>query len=256
MRLHILSGAGLSAESGIPTFRTGANATWEGHSIKEVCSHETWRDNFNKVHAFYNQRRSNLAEVVPNAAHAMIAKWQSTYETVIMTTNVDDLLERAGCVNVLHMHGSLKQMVCEARGPGHAKNAKGCGHVWDIGYANFNPGHDSCPGCGSKDDCKPAVVFFGEYPAEYEVYWRNLKKVQRSDVFLVIGMSGAVWLNGCAVDYAVNRLSCLKILNNLEPNIDYMNHKVFKYHLFEPATTGVERIDGIIKNHFEKVNGR
>ena len=95
-KLIILTGAGLSAESGLRTFRD-SNGLWENHSIDVVCNGATWRANYDLVQTFYNDRRTQLASAAPNAAHRMIAGWQQRYETVILTQNVDDLLERAGC---------------------------------------------------------------------------------------------------------------------------------------------------------------
>src|ERR1700748_76022 len=107
MQLIIFSGAGLSAESGIATFRDNANSLWNRFDPTVLAHYATWRQNFDRVHEFYNWRRSQLADVVPNAAHYAIADWQKRYETIVFTQNVDDLLERAGCSNVVHLHGKL-----------------------------------------------------------------------------------------------------------------------------------------------------
>ena len=108
--LIIFSGAGISAESGINTFRD-TNGLWENHSIKEVCSENTWKHNFEAVHTFYNQRRVQLSEVQPNNAHKVVATLKKQYgdDCYVITQNVDDLFERAGCEDVLHVHGELKK---------------------------------------------------------------------------------------------------------------------------------------------------
>ena len=110
-RLIIISGAGLSAESGIPTFRSGSTAMWENFSIDEVCNIHTFAKNYYKVHDFYNARRVALGGVEPNLAHLRIAEWYSRWSgrVINLTTNVDDLLERAGVKHedILHVHGYL-----------------------------------------------------------------------------------------------------------------------------------------------------
>ncbi len=251
MHLYVIAGAGLSAESNLPTFRTGPNATWAGHDLDKVCTHSTFRANFALVHQFYNERRAKLAapDVEPNAAHRMIVAWQRRYETSVITTNVDDLLERAGCADVLHLHGSLRRMRCEPKGPGAARVATGCGHVWEIGYAPFHAGRDACPACGSTVDPKPDVTFFEEYSPAYADFERLRKRSRLGDAYVVIGMSGAVLLAGRSVDHVINRLSGLKILNNLEPS-PYLDHTVFKHRFFEPATTAAGRIDTLLRQHF------
>jgi NAD-dependent deacetylase len=234
MRLYVFSGAGLSAESGIATFRTGENPTWDGHDIRRVCWYPTWRQNYDEVHAFYNKRRMQLASVRPNAAHRMLAEWQSRYETRIITQNVDDLLERAGCTDVLHLHGNLTRLRC-----------LGCRSVWDVGYKAFVPGTDHCPSCGSTRDIKPAVIFFHEDAEEYETFEAIRRRVRIGDAFVVIGTSGFV------IDIAsmVKRMSCTKILCNLEPSPD-LDESVFKHVFFKPATAAVRDIDAILRQGF------
>ena len=116
-KLIIFSGAGISAESGINTFRD-TNGLWENHSIKEICSEYTWKQNFEAVHSFYNQRRVQLSEVQPNNAHKVVATLKKQYgeDCYVITQNVDDLFERVGCKDVLHVHGELGKMECTACG--------------------------------------------------------------------------------------------------------------------------------------------
>ena len=135
-KLIVLTGAGLSVESGVRTFRDN-NGLWENHSIEQVCNGATWRANFDLVHQFYNDRRAQLSTVEPNPAHRAIARWQSRYETILLTQNVDDLLERAGCHDVVHLNGFLPEMQCVD-----------CGHVWNIGYVEWQKSVN-CPQCPS-----------------------------------------------------------------------------------------------------------
>ncbi len=176
-KLFILSGAGLSAESGIGTFR-GSGGLWEGHDVMQVCSVQGWMENRELVKRFYDERRIELADKEPNAAHYAIARLQKRFKGRIwnLTQNVDDLLERAGCEEVIHLHGTLRDLRCEA-----------CGKVWDIGFRAQN-NSDRCPSCGSFS-VRHNVVMFGEPAPAY----RYIKKaIDDSALFVAIGTSGEV----------------------------------------------------------------
>ena len=110
-KLIVISGAGLSAESGMALFR-GGNGLWNGHKISEVCWFPTWQANARLVYSFYNGLRVDLGTREPNPAHIKLAEWQRLYGAILVTQNVDDLLERAGCQDVLHLHGFLTSMQC------------------------------------------------------------------------------------------------------------------------------------------------
>lgn len=231
-KLIILTGAGLSAESGIATFRA-SDGLWESHRVEEVCHIDTWQRNFDKVHAFYNARRTQLATVEPNAAHCAIAAWQKRYETVVLTQNVDDLLERAGCDGVVHLHGFLPELRCTE-----------CECVWNIGYTALATG-SRCPECASIRGVKPNIVFFGEMAPQYSVLWNAFNSTSAADSFVVIGTSGVVLpVNSMAVAH-----EGLKILNNLErePAIE---EKLFGHWFYKPATQAVEEIDRLLRKHF------
>ena len=207
-KLIILSGAGLSADSGVPTFRS-ANGLWMDHDINVVCNYTTWKNNRAEVHSFYNVLRSLLTTVEPNAAHRMIAEWEARWgdRVIILTANVDDLLERAGCRNVVHLHGSLSRMQCTA-----------CGHAWDCGYDPWDHETGRCPKCTSIKGVKPAGVFFNEAAKEYIRLNRVFRELDADDTVLVIGTSGQV-INADALLFDKK---CYKLLNNLgpEPGID------------------------------------
>src|ERR1700677_701046 len=228
-KLIILTGAGLSAESGVRTFRD-SNGLWENHSIDVVCNGATWRANYDLVQKFYNDRRTQLATVEPNAAHRMIAAWQERYDTVILRQNVDDLLERAGCRDVVHLHGFLPEMQCVD-----------CSHVWNIGYAAWEKGA-RCNQCVSIKGVRPNIVFFGEMAPKYEIMWDELGKATMRDVLLVIGTSGVV----LPVAHMAAQFRGYTILNNLaaEPAID---GNAFDHVIYEPATRASAVIDGILK---------
>jgi len=176
-KVMILSGAGLSAESGIRTFRDH-DGLWEEYDVMQVCSTEGWRADRDLVTRFYNARRRDLEGKEPNAMHRTIAALQKKYPGQIwnLTQNVDDLLERAGCSEVIHLHGTLRDLRCES-----------CGHVWDIGYTEQTE-HDTCPRCES-GEVRHNVVMFGE---SAPMYRKIYEAVNDTDIFVAIGTSGQV----------------------------------------------------------------
>jgi NAD-dependent deacetylase len=173
----VLTGAGISAESGLATFR-GPDGLWEGHRVEDVCTPEALARDPALVHAFYDARRAKLAEVVPNVAHAALARLDRDWpgELLIVTQNVDDLHERAGARRMLHMHGALRSALCAA-----------CGErrPWDGPMGD----HPPCPGCGAAS-LRPDIVFFGEIPYEMD---RIEAALATADLFASIGTSGAVY---------------------------------------------------------------
>ena len=232
-RLIILTGAGLSAESGLRTFRD-SNGLWENHSVDEVCNGATWRANFELVHRFYNDRRTQLTTAEPNAAHRQIADWQNRYETIILTQNVDDLLERAGCRDVLHLHGFLPEMTCVD-----------CGHVWNVGYAEWKKG-TPCIRCPSIKGVRPHIVFFGEPAPQYELMWDAFASLTSNDTVVVIGTSGVV----LPITEMALQFRGYKILNNLAPE-PAINANVFDRVFYQPATQAVQDIDSLLRSRLE-----
>lgn len=230
-KLMILSGAGLSAESGIATFRD-KDGLWEKHRVEEICNLSTWQENYDLVHRFYNGRRVQLGTVQPNAAHQMIASWESRYNAVIITQNVDDLLERAGCKQVTHVHGHLTEMHCTA-----------CNHRWKIGYTEWTS-ESRCQKaeCGARDRVKPNVVFFGESAPLYRTMFEEIDALEEGDVFLVIGTMGSV----LPVDLMARQLPCTRVLNNLEAN-DMIDDRNFDHVFYEPATQAIRKLDVLLQ---------
>jgi NAD-dependent deacetylase len=174
----ILTGAGVSAESGLATFR-GPDGLWEGQRVEDVATPEAFARNPELVQRFYDARRARLAEVTPNAAHAALARLDAewTGELLIVTQNVDDLHERAGAKRLLHMHGELNSawcLSCDARAP------------W---RGDLLPG-PACPACGEAGRLRPDIVWFGEMPYQMERIDRALCD---ADLFVSIGTSGAVY---------------------------------------------------------------
>ena len=172
----VLTGAGISAESGIATFR-GPGGLWEGHRVEDVCTPQALAADPVLVHRFYDARRAALAGVEPNAAHRALAELDAAWpdDLLIVTQNVDDLHERAGA-RVLHMHGELLSALCARCGARRA---------WD---GDLPPG-SACADCG-KGTLRPDIVFFGEMPYAMA---RIEAALARCDLFVSIGTSGAVY---------------------------------------------------------------
>ena len=174
-RIVVLSGAGLSAESGLGTFRD-ADGLWARYDLAEVATPEGYAADPAKVLGFYDARWANMRGAAPNAAHAALARLSARPGVTLVTQNVDDLLERAGARGVIHMHGELARALCHA-----------CGHRWDA-PATIAP-DDPCPACGAAA-CRPDVVWFGEMPYRMEEIEAALA---RADLFVSIGTSGEVY---------------------------------------------------------------
>ena len=175
--IFILSGAGLSAESGLKTFRDH-DGLWENYDVMEVCSAEGWEKDRQKVTDFYNARRLDLASKKPNYAHQVLADLEYKYGDRLFhcTQNVDNLLEQAGCKSVVHLHGTLTDLRCET-----------CGHVFSIGYNAQTP-DVQCPECQS-DRVRHNVVMFGEAAPNYRYLGPAL---QNCSLFVALGTSGQV----------------------------------------------------------------
>jgi NAD-dependent deacetylase len=174
----VLTGAGVSAESGLATFR-GPDGLWEGHRVEDVCTPDAFRRDPALVHAFYDARRAKLGTVEPNSAHDALARLDAKWsgELLLVTQNVDDLHERAGSRRLLHMHGELAKGWC-----------LGCGQRF--GWTGPMAEDASCPSCGQAGRVRPDIVWFGEMPYGME---RIDGALRRCDLFVSIGTSGAVY---------------------------------------------------------------
>ena len=173
----VLTGAGISAESGLATFR-GPGGLWEGHRVEDVCTPEALAADPVLVHRFYDERRAALAGVAPNAAHRTLAELDAAWpgDFVLVTQNVDDLHERAGSHRLLHMHGELRSALCAL-----------CGIRTE--WPGELPPAAPCPNCG-EDALRPDIVFFGEMPYGMD---RIEAALAACDLFVSIGTSGAVY---------------------------------------------------------------
>ncbi len=176
-RVVVLTGAGISAESGVPTFRD-ADGLWEGHRVEDVATPEAYDRQPGVVQRFYDERRAALAHVEPNPAHVALARLEEALgdDLYLVTQNIDDLHERGGSQRVHHMHGELLSALCRAC---HRRVR------WSGDLADLPP----CPGCGFTE-LRPDVVWFGEVPHGMDDI---LERLRTADLFVSIGTSGAVY---------------------------------------------------------------
>jgi len=239
-KIIFFSGAGISAPSGIKTFRD-ANGLWENHKIDEVCNFHIWRKNFELVHRFYSQRRMQLRDVKPNEGHFGIRRVFEKYgkENVInITQNVDNLFEKAGFKEdeVLHIHGELTKMQCLA-----------CGNVYEIGYNDFDTTKDSCPKCGSMKELKPKVVFFHEYAPLYKNMMKYFEQLSNpKSILIVIGTMG----NVVPIANMVLNTPAKKILCNKEPS-NFLPKDIFDKTYYESIESAITKIEDDIKSWWE-----
>ena len=179
-KLVVFSGAGMSAESGISTFRD-SNGLWENYDIQQVATPEAWERNPALVQRFYNERRKNILEAQPNEAHQYIAKLQDHYDVQVITQNIDDLHERAGNQNVLHLHGNIR--LAKSSGP----DAQYTTQFYEVNGWKLDLEQDFCP---NGYPLRPHVVWFGEAVPAYE---EAIRLVQSADIFIVIGSTLSVY---------------------------------------------------------------
>lgn len=213
MRVVVLTGAGISAESGVPTFRD-ANGLWEGHRVEDVATPEAYDLQPSVVQRFYDERRAALLGVDPNPAHHALARLEEALgdDLLVVTQNIDDLHERGGSTRVLHMHGELRSaLCCSCRGR----------HPWDGPLGD----HPPCPACGMTE-LRPDVVWFGEIPYQMD---RIQDALASAELFVSVGTSGAVYPAAGFVQHAA-RAGARTLELNLLPSAGT--------HLFDTARHG------------------
>lgn len=209
LRIVVLTGAGISAESGLATFRA-SDGLWEDHRIEDVATPEGFVRDPALVHRFYNQRRDAAAGALPNAAHLALAQLAGRHRVTLVTQNVDDLHERGGSAEVIHMHGELRRALC-AR----------CEHRWNA-PAVMNPA-DPCPACGAAAT-RPDIVWFGEMPYHMERIWQAL---EQADLFAAIGTSGNVYPAAGFVQHASrNGAECIELNLAASANADDFDRRI------------------------------
>ncbi len=256
MRVVFFSGSGLSADSGIPTFR-GRAGLYANIDPVEVLSDRTLRRDPGAVHDFLDGFRESLKDYAPNPAHAMISRWQRRHpDTVVITMNIDDMLERAGCVNIVHLHGEVRRL----QSVGNPEL------LVDIGYRRYwsgRVGHEPSAALKVRDRhydvsgyqfrCpitqslfRPDVVLFGELAPKYQTLWSVLNELGEDDVFVSIGASGQV----IPIGRISTMLPCFKILNNLDWVPEASNGD-WDRQILAPAATAALEIEALLEQRLD-----
>ena len=223
MKIVVLTGAGISAESGISTFRD-ANGLWENHDIMEVASIDGYLKNPELVQDFYNQRRKQLFDVTPNAAHYFLKELVNEFDVTIITQNVDDLHERAGSKNIIHLHGELRK----------AKSDKDENLVYD-----WNDDIKIGDLAEDRNQLRPAIVWFGEMVPMMD---NAIDEVLKADILIVIGTSLQVYPAASLLDYASAKTQIICI----DPSDLPINSKI--KHIKKNATQGIEDLKSYLNN--------
>lgn len=216
-KLTILSGAGISAESGIKTFRDG-DGLWENHNVTDVASPEGWQKDKALVLEFYNQRRRQLHEVEPNDAHKLLADLEQYFDVQIITQNIDDLHERAGSTHILHIHGELFKS-CSSNNKNLVYEQKG----------DINLGDKAEDGA----QLRPFIVWFGE---DVPLYHTAREKVREADILIVIGTSLQVY-PAAGLIHDIKDDCLLIVINPNETEFGYGQRAVV---MKESATKGMK----------------
>jgi NAD-dependent deacetylase len=224
-KIVVLSGAGVSAESGIKTFRD-ADGLWEGHDVMEVASPDGWNKNRALVTEFYNQRRKQLNDVSPNKAHELIASLQNENEVYIVTQNVDDLHERAGSKEVLHLHGELRKV----RSTGDSTLI----YRWEKDVTDNDP---------AGYPLRPHIVWFGE---EVPALSEAVDIIHDAHIVIIIGTSLQVYPAAGLIGYAPQDAQVYYI--DPKPFISYELERRPHTIIKEKATVGMEILISYIKN--------
>ncbi len=216
-KLIVLTGAGISAESGIKTFRDN-NGLWENHDVMEVASPEGWAKDPHLVLEFYNQRRKQLLECKPNTGHKGLAELEQHFDVEIITQNVDDLHEQAGSSKILHLHGELKKV----------RSTKDEALVYDLGGWELKWGDT----CEKGAQLRPHIVWFGEAVPAIET---AIDMVMQADIFVVIGTSLNVYPAAGLLNY-VPQSTPIYIIDPSQPAFDPADNITF---IQKKASTGV-----------------
>jgi NAD-dependent deacetylase len=225
-KLVALTGAGISAESGITTFRD-SGGLWEQYDVMEVASIDGWHKNPQLMQRFYNDRRKQLEEVEPNAAHRILAELEKNFDVTVVTQNVDNLHERAGSTKIIHLHGELTK----------ARSSINPNLIIDVGYRPIEWGEKAPDG----SQLRPHIVWFGEAVPMIET---AAEIVAVADILVIIGTSLNVYPAAGLVGYADRKTPIYLI----DPNdVSYSGRNITIIR--EKATVGMEKLKNIIINH-------
>ena len=225
-KLVVLTGAGISAESGLKTFRD-SGGLWEGYDVTEVATPEAWKRNQKLVLDFYNERRRQLKSATPNEAHLTITKLQQHYSTIVITQNVDNLHERAGNENVLHLHGQLTKV--------RSTSNPSLIYDWED---DLNIGQH----CDEGSQLRPHIVWFGESVPMLEV---AIQEMVDAHVVIIVGTSMQVYPAASLIGYAP--AGCEVYYVDPKPHISYeLGFRPNLHVIEEKATTGMQRVSDLL----------
>jgi len=232
-KILIFTGAGVSKESGIETFRDSADSLWNNHRIEDVATIDAWRKNRQLVLDFYNARRRQLDSVSPNSAHDAIAGMQSDYEVTLVTQNVDDLHERAGSKGVIHLHGELRKS--RSSFPGSSETYDCAGDIL-IGDK-----------CARGSQLRPHIVWFGE-SLDGNLVEKAIDAASQCDVCIIVGTSMQV--SPASEIPFLAKEDCVIFYVDPSDATFYVPEyrKPFFRHIKEPATTGMQKVLKILKD--------
>jgi len=225
IKILIFTGAGVSAESGVETFRTDSNGLWMNHKVEDVATPQGWKRDREKVLNFYNERRRQLKEVEPNLAHKIIADLEKDFEVDVITQNVDNLHERAGSKNVLHLHGELTKV----------RSTLDPSLIYDW-ESNCNIGDR----CRKGSQLRPHVTWFGE-DLDNEITEKSVKIAGEVDVCIIVGTS----MNVAPANLIPHLTKETCLLYYVDPSDNWQppnSRKSFYTHIKEPATSGMKKV--------------
>ncbi|MEQ6166714.1 MULTISPECIES: NAD-dependent deacylase [unclassified Ekhidna] len=227
-KIAVLTGAGISAESGLKTFRD-SGGLWEGHDVTKVATPEAWRNDQSLVLEFYNQRRKQAMEVKPNPGHLALAELEEHFEVVIITQNIDALHEKAGSTNVLHLHGEISKV----------RSTLDPELIYELDGWELKEGDK----CAKGSQLRPHIVWFGEPVPMMEP---AIEQVLSADIFIVAGTSLVVYPAAGLLDFVNTEVSKFVV----DPNIPEIASGNNFYLYEEPASTGLPKVkENLIKNY-------
>ncbi len=229
-KIVVLTGAGMSADSGLATFRD-SGGLWEGYDVYEVATPEGWNSDPGKVLDFYNKRRKQAAQAEPNKGHLALARLEEKFDTTIITQNVDDLHERAGSSDVIHLHGQLNKV----------RSEKNENLIYDIGDKDIHIGNKADDGA----QLRPHVVWFGEMVPKIE---KASEIIPDSDIFIVIGTSLVVYPAAGLVDFAPGNAEKYIV----DPSIPEIQTGDNWQHYKERASEGVPKVVDKLLNEYKQ----
>jgi NAD-dependent deacetylase len=225
-KVVVLSGAGISAESGIKTFRD-SGGLWEGYDIAEVATPEGWASNQELVLEFYNMRRKDALKAEPNSGHLALKELESQYDVTIVTQNVDNLHEKAGSSKVLHLHGELFKSRSTSD-----QNLVYTIEGWELKTGDL---------CTKGSQLRPHIVWFGEAVPMLE---KAIEKILQADILIVVGTSLQVYPAAGLIDYAKEEAAKYII----DPNMPYVSPRENLYLFPEVASSGLKKVvDELLK---------